>query len=319
MKSKILTLIVALTCSIHFSFSQVTEGEKKLRTHEADTIVGWKKGAVVTITFSQTSLKNWAAGGENSISINSLMSLFANYKNKNTSWDNSLDVGYGLLRQGKDADFMKTDDKIDFLSKFGKTAFKNFYWAALLNFKTQMTDGFNYPNDSVRISGLFAPAYLLGAVGMDYKPSEKFTAFLAPVTAKMTFVNDQTLADAGAFGVEAAVFDDLGNITTKGKTSRAEFGGYLRIMFKSEIFKNVSLQSKIDLFSNYLNNPQNVDVNWETLIALKVNKLITATITTNLLYDDDVDIQWTDKDGIEHFGPTTQFKEVLGVGISYKF
>ena len=132
---------------------------------------------------------------------------------------------------------------------------------------------------------------------------------------KMTIVNDQTLADAGAFGVEAAEYDDFGIQTKKGLTTRSEYGGYLRALFKRDIMKNVNLQSKLELFSNYTEEPTHIDVNWEVLIAMKVNKFISATISTQLLYDHDIDI--LDSEG--KVGPRTQFKEVLGVGVSYKF
>lgn len=307
-------------------FGQVTEGENKLRTQTSDTITGWQKGGVTALTLAQTSLTNWAAGGQNSISVNGLFSVFANYKKGKSAWDNSLDIGYGLLKQGKNSDFLKTDDKIDFLSKYGQKAFKNWYYAALLNFKTQMTPGYNYPNDSVKISNLLAPAYLLCALGMDYKPDKYLSIYLAPLTAKTTIVNDQLLADAGAFGVEKATYDTAGNVITHGEKSRSEFGGYIRMIyskndFTGEFLKNVSFTTKIDLFSNYLVEPQNIDVNWETQIALKVNKFITVNFNTQLIYDDDVIIA-VDKnsDGIiDAQGPRTQFKEILGVGFSYKF
>lgn len=305
--------------------AQVTDTEAKLRTKTTDTIQGWRKGGIVSINLAQTSLTNWASGGQNSVSINGLLSLYANYRRDKNVWDNSLDIGYGVLKQG-DADFMKTDDKIDFLSKYGRLAAKNWYYAALFNVKTQMTAGYNYPNDSIEISKLFAPAYILISIGMDYKPNNYFSLFIAPVTSKLTLVMDETLADAGAFGVDKAEYDENGKITKHGKKSRSEFGGYIRAIyskndFTTEFLKNISFTTKIDLFSNYIDNPQNIDVSWETLIALKVNKFITVSITTHLLYDDDVDIAVdSDNDDInDKFGPRTQFKEALGVGFSYKF
>ena len=184
-----------------------------------------------------------------------------------------------------------------------------------------MTAGYNYPDDSTEISTFLAPAYVLGAIGMDYKPNEVFTLFISPITMKMTIVNDQTLADAGAFGVEAAEYDDSGNLTKNGLSTRSEYGGYLRALFKKDIMKNVNLQTKLELFTNYTEEPTHVDVNWEVLIAMKVNKFISATISTQLLYDHDIDIAVdTDGDGnIDAAGPRTQFKEVLGIGLSYKF
>ena len=315
MKTKVITAILLIIGFIQIVSGQVTEAEKTLRTLTADTTQGWRKGGVFAVNFAQTSLTNWAAGGQNSMAVNGLFSAFANFKRDKTVWDNSLDLGYGLLKQGKKSDFMKTDDKIDFLSKYGREAFKNFYYAALLNFKTQMTAGYNYPNDSVKISNLFAPAYLLGALGMDFKPSGYFSAFIAPVTAKFTIVNDQLLSDAGAFGV------------TPGENVKSEIGGYIRVIyskndFKNEFMNNVSFTSKIDLFSNYLDKPQNIDISWENQIAMKVNKYLSFNFNTHLLYDDNTKVKVDrDNDGLldAYPGSRIQFKEIFGIGFAYKF
>jgi hypothetical protein len=291
--------------------AQVTEAEKKLKEQNADTLKGWKNGGVLAINLAQTSLTNWAAGGEKSLAIGGIVSLFANYKKDKNAWDNSLDIGYGLLRQGKKAAFMKTDDKIDFLSKYGREAYKNFYYAGLINFKTQMQPGFNYTSDTtkVQISDFLAPAYLLGAIGMDYKPSSYFSTFVAPLTSKITMVNNNSLSKAKAFGVDS------------GKVIKSEFGGYIRLIFskndfKNEFLKNVSFTTKIDLFSNYMDNPQNIDINWETLIALKINKFISVNINTQLIYDDNIKIADYHNSNPK---PKIQFKEILGLGFSYNF
>ena len=301
------------------SNSQITDAEKSLRSINADTTLGWKKGGIFAINLSQTSLKNWAAGGQNSVAVNGIFSLFANLKQEKAAWDNSFDLGYGLLKQGKDADYRKTDDKFDLLSKYGRHSFGNFYYAALLNFKTQMQPGYNYVNETIKnkISDFLSPAYLLLALGLDYKPNANFSAFIAPVTVKFTFVTNEFLSDQGAFGVEP------------GQKSRSELGGYLRMIysrndFKNELLKNVAFTTKIDLFSNYANNPQNVDISWETLISLKVNKFIAVNFNTHLLYDDDIKVPF-DKNGDgtiavdEVVKSKVQFKEILGVGFSYKF
>jgi len=321
---KKITLIVLFVGTILSAIAQTTEAESKLKTQAAvDTTSGWKKGGTITTNLSQVSLTNWAAGGQESYSVVGLLSLFSHYKKGNMLWENYLDLAYGTMKQGE-ADWMKTDDKFDFTSKYGQKASKNWYYAGLINLKTQMTNGYNYPKAAGAdpISKFLAPGYLLGAIGMDYKPSESFTAFLSPLTAKVTIVNDETLADAGAFGVEKATYDEFGTLLTHGKKTRSEFGGYARFFFKHDIMKNVGLQSKLDLFSNYLNNPQNIDVSWEVLVSMKVNKYISATISTHLLYDDDIDIV-VKKDALGN--PTksvkskVQFKEVLGIGFSYKF
>jgi len=326
MKTKITILLILFIGLNQFVSGQVTDGEAKLRKQNNDTVQGWKRGGVISLNLAQTSLTNWASGGQNSLAINGLFSGFANYKKGQTVLDNSLDIGYGLLKQGKNSDFMKTEDKFDFLSKYGRQAYKNFYYAALFNFKTQMTVGKNYAKDTAKISNFLAPAYIIGALGMDYKPNNYFSAFIAPLTGKITIVNDQDLADAGSFGVKSATYSSTGTRLTKGENSKSEFGGYIRAIyskndFKSEFMKNVSFTTKLDLFSNYLHNPENIDVSWETLIALKVNKYISVNINTQLLYDDDIKIaKDINNDGvIDKSGPRVQFKEIVGVGFSYKF
>ena len=317
---KIMTLFAVSVFFININ-AQITELEEELKKVKKDTVDGWKKGGIISLNLSQTSLTNWAAGGQNSFATGGLVNLYARYKKGKGVWDNDLEIGYGLLKQGSNIDWWKTDDKIDITSKYGKRAFKNFYYSALLNFKTQFTKGYNYPNDSIRISNFMAPGYLYGAIGMDFKPSDELTVFLAPFTAKFTFVQDQLLADSGAFGVDPAGFDTQGNKIKNGKKSRSEFGGYIRLLYKKDLMKNVAFQTKLDLFSNYLENPQNIDVNWETLISMKVNKFISATLSTHLIYDDDTEIAIdNNNDGIiDEAGPRTQFKEVLAVGFSYKF
>ncbi len=315
MKTKIISICLSVIFVFQLTSGQVTEGEKHLRTVSADTTQGWKKGGVFAVNLAQTSLTNWAAGGQNSLAINGLFSGFINYKKGKSVWDNSLDIGYGLLKQG-DEDFRKTDDKIDFLSKYGQEAFTNFYYAALLNFKTQMTPGYNYPKKET-ISDLFAPAYITLALGLDYKPNANFSAFLAPATAKFTIVANDSLSNMGSFGVDP------------GEKLKSEVGGYIRAIytkndFKAELLKNVSFTTKIDLFSNYANNPQNIDVSWETLIAMKVNKYLSVNFNTHLLYDDDIMIQFDKNDsGViepgEGVASKIQFKEIFGVGFSCNF
>lgn len=319
MKTKFIFTFFLLAGLHQMTFGQVTEGEAKLRAQNTDTVQGWKKGGVVAVSLAQTSLTNWSAGGENSFSINGLFSVFANYHRDKTVWDNSLDVGYGFLKQGENSDYMKTDDRFDLLSKYGRQAFKNFYYSALVNFKTQMAEGLDYKKDTSKISNFLAPAYFIVAVGMDYKPNNNFSAFVAPLTGRITIVNDQQLADAGAFGVTKATYDNLGNVLTNGKRLRSEFGGYVRVIytrndFKDEILKNVSFTTKADFFSNYLKNPQYIDVNWETQIALKVNNYISVNLNTHLLYDHAI---VNVVNGIS--APHVQFKEILGVGLTYRF
>ena len=109
-------LLLAILCgSIIAVKAQLTEAEKNLKTIETDTVVGWKTGIVSSINFAQTALVNWSAGGESSVAFNGMVSAFAKYKNLTSEWNNTLDVGYGLLQQG-DKKFIKTDDRFDFIT-----------------------------------------------------------------------------------------------------------------------------------------------------------------------------------------------------------
>jgi hypothetical protein len=316
---KLLIYIGLITLSTGL-FAQVTEKETDLRKINTDSTDGWKKGGLLTVTFSQVSLTNWAAGGENSFSGNSVINAFGNYKKGKISWDNTIDLGYGIMKQG-DQEIRKTDDKIDFSSKFGRKLNETSFAAALLNFKSQFMPGYNYPNDSTVISNFMAPGYLLFAAGYDFKKGDWLSLFLAPVTGKMTFVMDEALSNAGAFGVEPAVINPVdSSVVTPGKKTRSEFGGYFKGAFSKDIMKNVKVSTKIELFTNYLHNPQNIDVYWENTIGMKVNKFITVTIGTTLIYDDDVLIEVKNDDGVATGkGPRTQFKEVFGLGFAYKF
>lgn len=280
----------------------------------------WKRGGLVGINFTQVSLSNWSAGGQNSISGMAMFKYFANYTKGKNTWDNSFDIAYGLTQNGDD-DPIKSEDKIDISTKYGRYAFKHWYYSALLGFKSQFTEGYNYPNDSVKISNFMAPGYVMFALGMDYKPNDNFTMLISPLASRFIFVNDQDLADIGSFGVTPAEYDAFGTKIKDGETFKYEFGALLKAVYKKDILENVNFVTKLELYSNYLESPQNIDVNWEILVAMKVNKYITATISTQLIYDDNTIITIdNDDDGIiDESGPRTQFKEVLGIGLSYNF
>jgi hypothetical protein len=298
MKNLILSLIAVSLFTHVYSQSD---------TIAKDTV--WRSGGLISLNLTQVSLNNWAAGGLNSVSGNSLISLFANYTRGKAAWDNSLDLAYGLVMQGKEDDVLKTDDKIDISSKYGIKAFDHWYYTALLNFKSQFGPGYNYPNDSIAISKFLAPGYVLLALGLDYKPNDYFSLFISPVTARWLIVNDKFLSDAGAFGVDS------------GETVKQELGAYMKAAFNKEINKYINLKTSIDLFSDYLNEPDHIDVNFQLLLSLKVSKFISASISLQALYDHDTKIAVYKNDDItiDHFGPRTQFKEVLGIGFAYKF
>jgi hypothetical protein len=309
MKTHLGKLVPALLASFFAILpvsAQVTDAEKQLRDIKLDGETGWKTENNLTLSFSQVSLTNWAAGGQNSMSVNGRFNGFYNYKKEKLAWDNQVDLGYGLLKQGKTI-WQKTDDRFELMSKLGYKLKDNLNGAALANFRSQFAPGYSKPEGGTRISDIFAPAYFLGAVGLDLKKSENFTLFISPLTTKMTFVLNDSLSDAGAFGVDP------------GKQFRAELGGYVRVLWKHDIMKNVGLQTKLDLFSNYLHDPQFVDVNWEVFVIMKINKFLSVNLNTLLIYDHDIDIgKDTNDDGTpDDFGPRIQFKELFGLGLSF--
>jgi hypothetical protein len=317
MKRHILLFFVLL-------FSLPAEAQKDTtKAKIPDSLRIWKRGGAIAINFNQTNLSNWAAGGQNSIATNALLNLFINYKKEKTSWDNSAELGYGFLRSGFRGPLFKSDDKIDLTSKWGHLAFYKVHYSALVNFKSQFTKGYNYPNDSVVISDFLAPGYLLGSIGMDYKPHDNLSLYLSPVTGKFTFVNRRDLADAGEFGVEPAEVDSSGNIIRHGDRVRKEFGAYMTFKYKKKLWESIVFSTKLDLFSNYFNHPENIDVNWDMLLNMKVNKYIAVSVSTTLIYDHDVNIPiYQNINGVDEiigYGPRTQFREVLAVGFNMKF
>jgi len=296
------------------------EKEDLLRKKSNDTITGWKMGGVFSINSSQISLINWADGGQRSFSVNSLLRFYAKYKNKLSYCSNNFDFGYGIMQQGKKKLRKKTDDRIEYTTIYGRYAAKNWYYSSLINLKTQASPGYNYPNDSVIISDFFAPAYIVGAIGMDFKPNDHLNIFFSPFMAKITIVNNRVLANAGSYGVDKAIYFN-NQLIKNGKKIRKEYGGYIRSMYLLKINKNLTIQTKVDLFSNYKENPQNIDINTDMLVSLKVNKFFSITWNVIVKYDDDVIIKFdNNEDGkIDKDGPGTQFKEILGIGFALHF
>lgn len=296
----------------HKAFKEVPVDSTDLRT--------WKLRSVFGLNGTQSSFVNWNAGGRNNISLQGFISARAMYRKKKMSWSNTASLALGGLQYlGKAEDgggrLQKTDDKIELSSIVGYRLKDHLYLSFLGGFRTQFLDGFKYPNDSVRVSKFMAPGYLSFGLGFDYSPSDDMSVFIAPVAGKLTFVRDLVLADQGAFGVDPARYDlSTGQLIEHGKQLRAEFGPYIRVNYHKELFTNIHMLSTLDLFSNYLDRPQNIDVNADVLFTFKVNSWFSTSLNCTLIYDHDVKI--TSSDG--SIGPRTQFKSVLGMGVSYK-
>lgn len=291
---------------------------KAMQTKTAADSTGkvWTRGGTIGLNMSQVSLTNWSAGGYSSVSGLGLFNGFANRKKGRHAWDNSVALAYGLLAQEGLAT-QKTDDRIELNTKYGYELKKAWYLAALAQFKSQFTIGKDA--GGATISDFMAPGYLILGLGADYMPNNHFSAFISPATAKFTFVNNQALADAGAFGVDPATYSSTGAKLTNGANSLFEFGGYVKLKYTHDLAKNINLLTRADFFSNYLKNPQNVVVNWETLFTFKVNSWFAASLSTMLIYDDKVQIMkpWGDT-GLYYTGKGTQFKEAIALGITIK-
>ena len=307
------------------SIAQVDANEGDLRAKAkgaTDSTKLWNKGGVFNLGVGQAAFYNWAAGGLNSYSFNGLLSLYANRSKGKLAWDNSLDLEYGSIKQftqgnADNVDWFKNSDRIELNSKLGYEAGGNWYYAGLLNFRSQMAPGFGADGSTV-ISDIFSPAYTTLAIGMDYRPSSNFSVFISPLAYRMLYVDRSNLRST--FGIP---------LNDDGITRNARFdevGAYVKMNYKKDQpfgIENINFQTDLALFSNYLREPQNIDVYWNALIGMKVNKFITATIGTNLIYDHDIAITTTqtDANGVQttSVGPRIQFKEALTVGFSYKF
>ncbi len=270
----------------------------------------WKNGFTGLLTFNQASYSNWQAGGENSISLNTLLNFFGNYQKGRIIWENGLDIGYGFLNT-KSNGSRKTDDKLFFLTNFGyrikKEGKGKLFWSTSLSFYTQFAKGFEYPNDTIKISDFMAPAYIVLNTGLEYKFEEDFSIIYAPLAGKWTIVNDDSLSARGAFGVP------------EGEKVRSELGTTFRLFYKKEIIKNVHLNTKLGLFTNYKENFGRIDVNWENIFLLKVNDIITTNLVLHFIYDDDINIpQFDDEGNLIGAGPRLQIKQLFGLGINVK-
>lgn len=277
-------------------------------------VKNWKYGGFAALNLNQASFVNWSTGGENSIAFTILGNLFANYRHNKLYWNNNLDGAWGMINTSKQ--WKKNEDRIELNSKAGYDIYKDkLSVAALANFRSQFTPSFDYEKAGTPLVSYFgAPAYLTLGIGLDYKPASWFSIYVSPATGKFTFVRKDPNIDETLYGLDA------------GKTVRTEFGAYLRAEIKKDLIKNLTVRTTVDLFNNYTDpnkgNRKNIDVNWQVWLDMKVTQYIAASIYTQLIYDQDTGIPIdNNKDGTTDYTAysRTQFRELLGVGVSYKF
>ena len=263
----------------------------------------WNLKGVTGLNVSQTALSNWSAGGENAVAGTAYLNGSLKRKSGSWLWSNALALEYGLTNT-KSLGTQKTSDKIDFSTQLGYSTNDKWYYTIMGDFKSQFYKGYNYPDKTHYISKFMAPAYSNISIGLEYRPNNNYSVYLSPLAGKLTFVEDDYLSDQGAFGVDP------------GDKFKAELGAYLKARAEKNIMENVSLISTIDFFTAYDSSFGNVDINWDVLVSMKINRFLTATLNTTLKYDDDV--KTVNEDGTMS-GPKVQFKEMFGLGFAYNF
>ncbi|REH00081.1 DUF3078 domain-containing protein [Flavobacterium aquicola] len=290
-------------------------------TVKPDTISNWKHKNVVGVDISEIAFVNWSAGGTSAITGLVRGDLKYDYKDDYQVWSNELFFRYGMNKQ-EGIELRKTDDAFKVNSTYGlrTSPNSNWYHSAKFNFNTQFTNGYNYPDTENPISRPFAPAYTFLGIGSEYiyKPVN-FNLYLSPLTLKSTLVLDQKLANTGAYGVKKAVYDADGNLITEGKKAKTELGILMTSYLEKEIFNNIILKNRLTLYTDYLHNFGNIDVDWQCFSYLTVNQYVKANVGFNLVYDEDIDVI-KEENGVKiNEGPKVQLKQVLGIGVEYAF
>jgi len=272
-----------------------------------DTTKIWTIHGQNTFLINQSSFSHWAAGGTNSFAVNLVLDYDFNYKKDKWSWDNKAIVGYGIAKQNGTS-WQKNDDRIILNSLLGYQAAQYWLYTFYANFQTQFTKGYNYNADGSRtlISAPFAPAYLTFGPGFAYKKSDNFRVNISPAAARITMVSNDSLSNAGSFGV------------TLGDKSLFEFGASLDGYLKFNIAPNIAFENILKLYSNYLKKPGNVYADYTGNIFMKVNKVVTVNAGVELISDPNAKVPVTNN-GVQEFHSLLQVKQIFGAGLTYKF
>ena len=263
----------------------------------------WVLKGVTGLNMSQTAMANWSAGGENSIAGNAYLNASLTHKKGNWLWVTNMVLDYGLSKT-KSQGMRKSSDKIGLSTQLGYSTDNVWFYTLMGDLNTQFAKGYDYPDKEHQISNFFAPAYSNIALGLEWRPKSNYSLLLSPVSTKMTFVTDDYLSDLGAFGVDP------------GDHFKIEGGAFVKARAELPVMENVNLITTADFFTPYSKDFGNIDVNWDVLISMKINKVLSATINTTLKYDNDV--KTFDDNGVKK-GAKVQFKEVLGIGLAYNF
>lgn len=288
---------------------KTVEPEQKLQKLNIKTPepLPWTLFGTGSVGFTQTSLSNWSKGGESSLAMLILGKYNANYSKKKTRWENNAEIRYGA-NQNKSKGFEKNDDKLEIQSRFGYSAFQNWFYSAEGDFKTQMAPGYNYPDKSKPISKFMAPGYLTFSIGLDYKPNKDFSLFLSPLTSKTTYVLDTAKISPKNYGLDP------------GTKMLWEPGIIVKSKWHKKVMENITYDTKEEFFNNYKYTFQKFAFDWEQTLNMQINHYISAMIMTELIYDYNTKFPILDATGKE-IGrkPKWQFKELINIGFVYKF
>ena len=288
----------------------------------------WTNGMLTELGFSQVSLTNWAAGGYGSVALNSYLNAHANYAKNGMFWDNRIQLSYGFI-QSHEEGYRKSSDKIVIDSKWGYRAISKFYFSANFNFRSQFSPGFEYSQKEIekngekekvtvakQVSKMFAPAYMSLGLGIDYKPGngKELSINLAPLTGNLVIVAHSDTLIQKKYGNAAY------------QTARWELGAQFNATLNKDLIKNLKINTALTLFSDYLNKPKNMQVNWDMQLTYKLNKYMQTGIRTNLIYDDNIlftsnRMRLNEKTGeMENvMQPRVQLQEVFSINFAYTF
>lgn len=298
----------------------------------------WTNSVVIDFGLNQTSLVDWAAGGYNTVTLNSGLDAKADYAKNLASWKNRLQMQYGFLySEEKVGLIQKNTDRIYLESKFAYKTGQDSKWSysAAYDFRTQFSNNFDsYVQDTqgkwsgTLKSGLLSPAYMNLGLGMDWNPAPWFNLNLAPLTGSVVIVDIAQLRknygmelgvpeDDAAY--QAAVTDpnpDDKVIGSYYKPVKFQLGAQLKANAKFKVNDNLGLESQLVLFSNYLKNPQKPRVNWDNKLSWQLTKFFKFGVDTWLIYDPDVLI-YSAKDGLTT--QRIQFKEFITFNFTWTF
>lgn len=287
----------------------------------------WVWTGITGLNLNQASFSNWTAGGVNSVAFSALGKFSGNYTKDKFTWNNNLNLIYGMVKN-QDESMKKSDDNIEFISVVGHDISKHWAVTGYLSFRSQFTNGYDKDNDTIRISKFMAPGYLTLSPGVRYKPNDYFSIILSPVTAKFTFVMDQTLANEGSFGVTPAEKDSNGVIIKEGENMLLYLGPFLEAYFKKEVAKGLTYESRFKVLYTFLNRDNleayDADLSWENFINYSIAKYFSVSLFLHFVYlPGQPAIKFDNFDGVVVPKATPnrhiQIKETVGIGITYSF